>query len=753
MTIRMTGLVSNMDTDSIITQMMDAQRLKYKKTTDKQTKLTWAQEKWKDLNTKLYKLYTDEVSKMRLQGSYMTKSVSSSNEALATATGNNNAPVGQHVITIDKLASSQYVTSGKLGTGVTSSTKLLGTPGLGMTSTGSIAIKIQNGDTEKNLVVTSSTTIGDFVNACKDAGLNANYDTAQQRLFISSKNSGLDNGFSITEASITSSAKTSLTNINNLVNFTSLTSADQSKITAALNTLQGKTDADGLTDALYTKVMQGGTIDAGDNAVLADALTTLRDFAIKKIKSDAVLQVKEGIKSSIRSSYPDPDSATLDTLKTEIQTEINNGTYTLPEGKDLDTVAKERYKANQAVLAYLKTQTGSDEAAQEEYNIMTQSDRALVFNDLVEKEYKSTETVVVDGNTITKAANYQNQVNSIVTTNTPTILGTGADDNTKASLVGQIKSYVGGVSDSTGTNLAQLKLGNITNGVAHTASSTDDYSVVAASDAKITLDGSELTSTTNTIDANGITITAKGVTTGTETVRLIVSNNTQANYDMVKNFLTSYNTILKEMNTLYDAATAKGYDPLSDDEKEKMTDDQIEKWETKIKDSILRRDSNLGSLVTSMRNSMMTSVEVDGKKYSLASYGIQTSKDYSEKGLLHIYGNKEDSTYSDRDDKLKAALESDPDTVMEVLTGITQNLYKAMADNMKSIPNVRSSLTFYNDKTMSNQQTAYKKQIAINEEKLTQLEDKYYKQFSAMETAMSKLNSQTNALSNMMGNN
>ncbi|MDF2524745.1 MAG: flagellar hook-associated 2 domain protein, partial [Clostridiales bacterium] len=195
----------------------------------------------------------------------------------------------------------------------------------------------------------------------------------------------------------------------------------------------------------------------------------------------------------------------------------------------------------------------------------------------------------------------------------------------------------------------------------------------------------------------------------------------------------------------------KGYDPLSDDEKEAMTDDQIEKWETKIKDSVLRRDSTLGSLLDVMKTSMMKSVEVDGSSYSLSSYGIQTSKDYSEKGLLHIYGNKEDAVYSANEDKLMKALKEDPDTVMKVLSEISKNLYDVMNDKMSSITNVRSALTFYNDKTMAEQQSRYARQISVLEDKLIDTENKYYKQFAAMESAMAKMQSQSNALAGMLG--
>lgn len=62
-----------------------------------------------------------------------------------------------------------------------------------------------------------------------------------------------------------------------------------------------------------------------------------------------------------------------------------------------------------------------------------------------------------------------------------------------------------------------------------------------------------------------------------------MANNTQETYDMIKNFIKSYNAILKEMNELYYAPSSRGYDPLSDDEKEAMTDGQIENGRRKYR--------------------------------------------------------------------------------------------------------------------------------------------------------------------------
>jgi flagellar hook-associated protein 2 len=203
------------------------------------------------------------------------------------------------------------------------------------------------------------------------------------------------------------------------------------------------------------------------------------------------------------------------------------------------------------------------------------------------------------------------------------------------------------------------------------------------------------------------------------------------------------------LNDSYYADLAKGYEPLTDDQKEAMTDDQIEKWETKIKDSLLRRDNTLGTLISSVRNTMSRSVAVDNKAQYLSTFGIVTT-DYTERGLLHINGDKDDQSVADEENDLMTALTNDPDKVMKVFTKLASDLYDDLGEKMKST-SMRSALTFYNDKEMKKQIDDYEDNLDVMDEKLQDMESRYYKQFTAMEKAMSQMNSQSNYLTSMLG--
>lgn len=298
----------------------------------------------------------------------------------------------------------------------------------------------------------------------------------------------------------------------------------------------------------------------------------------------------------------------------------------------------------------------------------------------------------------------------------------------------------------------------------------DKAAKINGRDAVIVLNGVKYTNTTNDFAINGLNISVNGVTddvadpdsdaclsglNDSTAVSINTTTDSQEIYDTVKDFLTEYNNIINEITKLYNADSAGSYEPLTDDEKDKMSDTEIEKWETKIKDSLLRRDNSLSSVMNAMMTSMSQSIEINGKSYSLSSFGIQTlgflNAAENEQNAYHINGDEDDENTSGKEDKLMAAITSDPDTVIEFMKQLTTNLYKSIDDQMQS-NDLRSRYKIYNDKEMDKQYTNLTKTIKEWESKVSDKEDYYYKQFSNMETALAKLQSQTSSISSMLGN-
>lgn len=709
MAVRMTGMISGLDTESLIQTLVEAQQLKNKKTVDKKTKLEWTQDKWKDLNTKLYSLYTTELNKLTLQSSYLTKKANVSDESKVQVKAGATAPLGSQKIEISQLASSGYLTGSELDSSIKKTSTLAE---LGIT--GSATLNLTVGDKSTYIEVDESMTIADFTAKLQSSGINASYDEKNHRIFMSSKQSGLSNDFSLTASSANGSdilkktglATDTISDADTLVYNTwaqnAVYAADGSidhaatiaAIKANLATATAIDDEVAKRVASYTERVKSLT---SNTEQLTETNKTLTEAIDKNQKTISDVKDTDSYKEIFLSGIYSEDD--LEGAKTGLESEIES----LKAAMEAGTISEEEYQKNVEKKETQKSQIEQVLSLQEQ-----------------NKTY--TETIAENEKTISANETERDELNAKL-----------ANDN--AGVISEVEDVMVAKADYA----AQVVAGKI----AITGSATK----IDAKDAEFTLNDAKFTSDTNETTVNGITLTLSGTTTSPVTFTLI--NDTQAVYDTIKNFVNKYNEILKEMNELYYADSSRGYDPLSDDEKDAMTDSEIEKWETKIKDSLLRRDNTLGGIISSMKSSLLTPVEVNGKRYSLSSFGVGSSSIYLERGLLHIQGDADDTMYSSSTNKLMAALEDDPDTVMQVFSGVAKNLYKTMQDKMKKT-SLSSALTFYNDVYIKNQLVAYNKQISKDEKKLTELEDKYYKQFSAMETALAKLQSQQNSLSSYL---
>lgn len=277
---------------------------------------------------------------------------------------------------------------------------------------------------------------------------------------------------------------------------------------------------------------------------------------------------------------------------------------------------------------------------------------------------------------------------------------------------------------------------------------------IKGQNAQITLNGAVFESDNNVFEINGLTFTALNETNG-KNVTVTTQQDTDGIYDMIKNFLKEYNSIINEMDKLYNADSTKGYEPLTDDEKDSMSESEIEKYEQKIKDSLLRRDSSVYNISSVLKQTMMQGVEVNGKTMYLTNFGIETLSYFTaadnEKNAYHIDGDPDDSDTSGNEDKLKSMIATDPDTVISFFTKLSQNLYTEMFEQSKSIEGYRSFGSFYDDKKMKSDYEDYTSKIKDLEDKLADYEDKWYAKFAAMETALAKMQSNASAVTGLLG--
>lgn len=276
---------------------------------------------------------------------------------------------------------------------------------------------------------------------------------------------------------------------------------------------------------------------------------------------------------------------------------------------------------------------------------------------------------------------------------------------------------------------------------------------IDGTDAEIELNGAKFHSSSNSFSINGLTITAKGVTKEDEELTINTDTDVDAIYDNIKGFLKEYNSLINELDKLYNAPSAKKFEPLTEEEKDAMTDDEIEKWETKIKDALLRQDSDVNNIASAMRNAMLSTFDIDGKTYALSSFGIETLGYFdapeNQKNAFHIAGDKDDDYVSSQEDKLKSMIAEDPSTVEKFFSKLSGNLYDALNKIQSESNNYTTYGSFFNDKKIANDLKDQEDQVAKWEKYVADIEAKYYKQFTAMETAMGQMQSQQNSLSQL----
>lgn len=705
MPLRMTGMTSGLDTDSIVSALMEAQTTKKTKVENKKTKLEWTQNIWTGLNKKLYSFYTDSAGKMRFQSSYQTKKAASSDASILTATAQSSASSGSYTVKVNQLAAAQYVTSAKVSakstdasgkvteSKVTSDTKL---SALGFDTEGDTTIEITAGEKTINLNVDETTTVRDFVNALKDAGLNASFDEKQGRFFISAKESGADGKFTITSKTMTGEQVAAQNKLMDSVDYSNLSSGDQDTVKKILSDLK----------------------NAQDTSAAADAEKSLQGISDRTAKEKATEYYKNKLTDDMLSQY-------------KYETDGTDGNGDAHKAGDID---------------YSKVKQALHDAGLDN-NVYTESDRLIVL------KQKIIEPAVTEK---LASEEYTGQIDNAVTSGLEDA-GIEKQSERYATISLAVNGYAQAMKDGTEQSkesaLKLLGMDDIDGSAVKESADGTGMVVIEAADSIVQVNGATLTSSNTTLDVNGLSLNL--VSASDREVKVTVSNDSTAVYDAIKDFVEQYNSALSEMNKYYYADSSRGYDPLTDDQKEAMSDEEVEKWETKIKDSLLRRDSTLSGILETFRTSLtgITVKASDGKTYSLANLGITTGKDYKEYGLLHIKGDEDDTDYADSENTLQSMINSDPDIVMEVMSGIASNLYNNINKKISTTTTMKSALSFYNDKEMTKQMTQYKKDIKSWETKLSDMEDRYYKQFSAMETALSKLQSQQNSLASYLGSN
>lgn len=295
-----------------------------------------------------------------------------------------------------------------------------------------------------------------------------------------------------------------------------------------------------------------------------------------------------------------------------------------------------------------------------------------------------------------------------------------------------------------------------------------DPSKDVGKDAQFEINGLATSRASNTFTINNVSYTLNDVTNG-KTAKISVTNDTDNMVDKVVQFVNKYNEMIEKINGEISETRYRDYQPLSNEEKEAMSEKQVELWEEKAKSGLLKNDSILSGTLTKMRTALYTPYTGTGSNsdYSqLAQIGITTSSNYNDKGKLSI-----DET------KLRAAIEKDPNAVFQLFSGatkvsttaadgttttknstvtselgITNRLRSILSDTVKSIEKKAGKTTSTNQQfSIGRNIVDLNSQIDRFESRLVTTENRYWRQFTAMEKAIQQANSQSTYLMQQFG--
>ena len=859
---RITGLASNMDTDAMVKQAMQAETAKYTKILQNRQMSEWKVESYREVTSTLqafYKEYFDVTATKKLKSADSFASFSASYAATnstdyVSVTPGASAKAGTYSITSMKAATTA---STSILTNPTAIAKLTSPVVMDEVLDSDILnIKPANGNNQFSISLNGNTKTFTL----NDAGT---YNTVQQ--FQVELQNEINNAFG--NGKITVDFTSNAGNTGGSLSFTALSSSDIFKIdtSTSASTALGISLAKSTNQVSLQKPVEGLEVLDSDvdtkikseyntfvftfnnvtkEFTLNDSITKVKDFQQElQSKLDDAFgagKIKVGFTENVAKNGGKLSFSTVrDTDSFSIGTDYNDGAEVLfskvPTNDDPFFVGTGSNKFDLTIGTGAGAETKTITVPTGKYTnaialaaaIQTAADTAfgsgkITFSGTSGKvTYTSTQTV-----SITKTEIDSNSALGIQTSNmsnkldltkkideiksgfvTPlTVSGTGDDiefaingkyfrfNSKNVSLNDIMKT----VNADTSVN-ATMKYDITTNSFKVESKNTGDAAKVTVedktgnlmsvlgisgtdngSDASVTVNGSLIVRSSNSFTYDGLTFNVKNdfeSGAGVDPIKVTVSSDPDKALDFVKTFVDKYNEVIKKLNDKISEKRYKDYLPLTDEQESAMSEEQIKSWNERAKSGLLRNDNIISNVLSQFRSAMYAAVEGAGIK--LTSIGITTSSNYEDKGKLVI-----DET------KLKDALATKPEEIAKLFTSSSDIAYyqainSSVGSRLRSQRYAESGIAqrfsdiIQDAIRTSTDSGGYKgallekagivgdrsetKSVLAKEilqydddayemnQKLIAKENALYKKYTAMESALNKLNSQSSWIAQQFG--
>lgn len=717
---RVTGLSgSGIDIDAQVKALMNAQRAPLNKLKQKKQVLEWQRDQYREMNSLLID-YRNGIGNLKLPSTYATKKSSSSREDLITVSASSSAAEGKYSIRVTQLAEPAQLTSGDITIGAGSeSTKL---SDLGLSADTTITVSGEKG--VATIAVKPSDTLAELMKAVGNkssiTGVNANYDANLDRIFFTSVNTG-----STAKIDVKSTDSNLLTNILKL----GTTSPVQQSVSATKTYSDSTALVNGNLAAPETlRISYDGTnydLNITNTTKIGDLINSINSSGLGAAGVKAYLNEK----GQLTLSNPDRSKAiSFSDATAGGSTVLADLGLTTPTTTNL--VGQKVTSSKTYVDASLKPDSSkkiddtltADQTLRISYN-------GKDYNFTINKETSIGELVANINNTDLGRVGvtaYLDSNGKLTFYNPDDTKSLTFSDQTSDSK--DITSSLGLNSVTTTNNLSNVGL------------------MKMGIDSKVEYNGVPGTYKSNTFSIAGMTFTAKQVTPSA--VDINITKDVDAVFETIKDFVTKYNETIDKVNGKLMEKRYRDYAPLTDEQRENMKEDEIKAWEKKAQSGLLHSDSILSSAMDKFRSHLTSPVTgtATGDIKQLTELGITTGT-YTERGKLYITDEA----------KLKKALGERPEQVVALFTksdgnstadsadGLAVRLYNELSGTISKLTSkAGSSLSVkqYDNSVIGKDLNRIDKDVTSMNRRMQSIEDRYYRQFTAMEKALSQINSQ-----------
>lgn len=738
---RLSGLATGLDTESMITQLMNAEKSKYNKLTQKKQLLEWRRDNYRDITNSLRSFYDEFFNKLKPSTNMTSASVykkfttSSTDSEVVTATANGDAAAGTHTIKVKQLATAANTGS------TTAVSSLVSSDAAGLDYTGgNVNFKVTlNGETKsiaiQNIVYADTAALASEI----QSKINTQFGSGEISV------SG-DNGTGkLTISTVSSSDRMALTSgtANDALDSMKITNGASNTAAVTKNIIGASSASLSYTDTnkYFGLVVDGTTKTIELSTTAYSDVTALAKDIQQKI--DSAFGVDKVAVSGDTTTGKLTFSSVTGYQKISLYSASSNSGLS-----DMGITSGSSNRLNTAdTLANLAGK----------FNVpLTFSGDYLTFT--INGKYfsiKSDTTLSSMMNTInSSSAGVEMKYNELTDKFSLTSKQKGSGDNII------ISNSSGNLFDASAANSAAgIASGSYNNGV----------------DSIFDLDGlTDLKRSDNVFTVEGVTYTLLD-TDASASKTITINQDINSTYNTIKSFVDKYNEILAKINTEISEEYDSDYSPLTAAQREEMSDDDIKTWETKAKTGLLRNDSLLKKIASDLRKAVYDGIT--GVSGAISDIGITTSSNYLDKGKLIIDENK-----------LKEAIQTNPSKVQDLFAktsstdysanltsgqrsiryngeGFANRFYDIIQDNIRTSRDSSGKKGFLVEKAgitgdlsdVYNTLNTDISRIELDmEDEADRLDDKqtaYYKKFAALETAINKMNSQSSWLSSQFSSN